>query len=539
MTVDREVTTKAIEKLQEENRKVKSDITKYKNELEQARRQIGDMEKAEREKIRSLYLESKGDTIFQPDLIVDPVYGSINIDKRLARVLKHPLVQRLDSIRQLPFATIANPNASHTRLAHSMGVARLAEYAVQQILDRNDIYLENSDKTKAFNLDTNQRADLIFFAKLCGLLHDVGHAAFGHALDRLVYQKAKESHVGGQRADKYFSAQLVRNNLAGVLNDQSVGVDAEAVVGIFCPGIEPSPAPKESPLAPYFSLVKNIIDSEMDVDRMDYLARDSLMSGLTFAPSNWNTIIQGMRPVIGAGESHISMAFDDKIKDHLEQAVYGRLAMYNTCYEAEEKISCETMLLNCVDLFLDGKPPDDLLDLMRFGDDDLLSHIMRFSSPNAPAFHLARLLKLRRGFTEVFSIAMDRKVRGGKCEEIDLYKRGIQDGSIKDPFKRPDEWRESIIDKILKPEEKWNVLVYTTPKDRFDQSKEASVYLLHVNGPASLSTLSDSPWVMGMIENYALSMAKVRVFANQELDLDVHSKLSSSCKKYFRIEPGV
>ena len=106
-----------------------------------------------------------------PALIRDPIWGSIRLDATATRITDAPAFQRLRYIRQLGLAHLVYPGATHTRFAHALGVYHLVGTALRSLRKRESL----PDHVW-------RGAELVPYA---GLLHDIGHYPFSHALDDL------------------------------------------------------------------------------------------------------------------------------------------------------------------------------------------------------------------------------------------------------------------------------------------------------------------------------------------------------------------
>ncbi len=120
------------------------------------------------------------------DFQYDPIYGVISIDEKLLRILRQPIVQRLSHIHQLSFSYLTFPTATHSRLAHSLGVCKISELALSGILARNDLYSAQWPNPREIDVSLDDREKLLFKCRLAGMLHDLGHGPFGHGLDKYV-----------------------------------------------------------------------------------------------------------------------------------------------------------------------------------------------------------------------------------------------------------------------------------------------------------------------------------------------------------------
>jgi len=525
---------KAVDELRDDLRKSKERIEDLQKELEDCREGLLRNEATDLSIIAEPYFERTIPNPSGPNLIIDPVYGSIRIEPKLSRLIKHGTLVRLDYLRQLPFVAVENANATHTRQAHSLGVARFCEMAIQEMLNRDKIFVKNSDKIENFDLEHSDKEEFVFLAKVCGLLHDIGHAPFGHSLDRLVPIKIKEAQKGGQHPDKYFSALYVKEYLSDAL--QEIGIDPDTVISILCPAFGANP--EEKPYTKYLSILKIVVDSDLDVDRMDFLIRDSMSSGLPFAFVNATALIDGMRPVTTEEEGRkiYTLAYDEGVASHVEHATYGRHAMYDHCYETDTRIACETMLIYCVRDFL-HQSSLEMKDLIKYADDELLNHIIKYARRDTTAFNVAVELKMRRVYDTVFSQATDPKLRGGICEVVDDYIKARIEERYDDPIAPIEDWRNKITDGVLSREgEEWKTLVYLTPPDRFEQSGIVNVYILLGKSGNKVARISDhKPRIGQIVRDYTKSMPRLRVFVSPSLDENKVGLIRNNCERFFRI----
>lgn len=180
-------------------------------------------------------------------VIRDPIHDYIELDELTLALVDTPEVQRLRRIRQLGFSALVYPGANHTRFEHSLGVYHLAQHLVRQV-------------------DERQREEL----KAAALLHDIGHGPFSHALEELLerYTRKRHDDVG----------ELMRKGeISDALKEYSLSASSIArhIKGETSPG--------------------QIISSEIDVDRMDYLVRDAYYTGVAFGLVDHVRLIHELR----------------------------------------------------------------------------------------------------------------------------------------------------------------------------------------------------------------------------------------------------
>ncbi len=161
--------------------------------------------------------------------IQDAVHGIIKLEDWMLRIIDTPQFQRLRRIKQLGFANLVYPGANHTRFEHSLGVMHIAKILASR--------LDFSEEVVA-----------------AALLHDIGHAPFSHSSERLLEKYAGFKHENIKR--------VIKGELRDVVNDLGFSV---------------------SRLADIISGRKaSIVSGDIDVDRMDYLVRDSHYTGVAY-----------------------------------------------------------------------------------------------------------------------------------------------------------------------------------------------------------------------------------------------------------------
>ena len=180
-------------------------------------------------------------------VIRDPIHDYIELDELALALIDTPQVQRLRRIRQLGFSNMVYPGANHTRFEHSLGVYHLARQLGGQVEER-------------------RREELLAAA----LLHDIGHGPFSHATEALIERYTRKRHDDVEEL-------LRKGAIWDVLDDFSLSPSSVAahIKGGTYPG--------------------QIINSEIDVDRMDYLVRDAHYTGVAFGLIDHVRLIHELR----------------------------------------------------------------------------------------------------------------------------------------------------------------------------------------------------------------------------------------------------
>ncbi len=245
----------------------------------------------------------------------DPIHGAIGLTPSETAVLDHPFVQRLRNIKQMGFSEVAFPGAVHPRYLHSVGVMHLAGRAFDAAYAGVDL---PPDRRRAFRSAV----------RLAGLLHDVGHPPFSHCTEfampplRSLGIRAYRPEVLARRGDRrathedYTVAVVTESDLArtiesafpflarhvAALVSQDVAVDDDFFV---VDGLDHRQA------------LSQLISSELDVDRLDYLVRDAYFSGARYGMVDVNWLISNLEIHREAGRALLALdrraiyAFDD------------------------------------------------------------------------------------------------------------------------------------------------------------------------------------------------------------------------------------
>lgn len=196
----------------------------------------------------------------------DPVHRLIRIepaDQFILDLINTPEFQRLRRVRQLGVSSLTYHGAEHSRFVHSLGVFNFAQRIIETLRRR---YGPNHAVSKVLE----QRARV---AKAAALLHDIGHGPFSHMIERA---------SGSSFDHEKMTGKLITNKegeVHGILAD--VGIDPAEVAQII---------DKAHPS----QLIVDIVSSQLDADRMDYLLRDSLMTGVEYGVYDAEWLLNAM-----------------------------------------------------------------------------------------------------------------------------------------------------------------------------------------------------------------------------------------------------
>ena len=233
-------------------------------------------------------------------IINDPVYGFITIDHPLLlAIIEHPFYQRLRRIKQMALAYLVYPGAVHTRLHHSLGAYHLMCEALTE-LQRKGIAITPEEELGA---------------KIAILLHDIGHGPFSHALERVLIENCHHEEIS------LLMMQQLNIQFEGAL---------ETAISIFTNNY-----PKR--------FLHQLVSGQLDVDRMDYLTRDSFFSGVSEGVIGYDRIIKML--TVYEGE----LMVEEKAIYSIEKFLVARRLMFWQVYLHKTVLSSEMMLVKALE----------------------------------------------------------------------------------------------------------------------------------------------------------------------------------------------
>ncbi len=270
-------------------------------------------------------------------IIVDSIHGDIHLNEIERRVIDTASFQRLRHLKQLGMAQVTYPNATHTRFAHSIGVL--------------GIMAKITDIAKhALQLDDEKVEDI----RLAGLLHDIGHYPYSHLMERVDKVQLTEEIIAGGATVRSSHAPYPDHEQVGewiVTSQQDLiqalgGADRAArVASLFTRNASADPQ------------LSKLIHSSLDMDRLDYLIRDSRAAGVPHGEIDLNYLINNFRlspsGVLGVREKAITAV------DHFLTArlyMHGSVYYHKTTFGFEE--ACRQLLRRLRDAKLFDIPTD-------------------------------------------------------------------------------------------------------------------------------------------------------------------------------------
>ncbi|MBN2613782.1 MAG: HD domain-containing protein [Bacteroidales bacterium] len=234
--------------------------------------------------------------VYKAKIINDPVYGFIKIPSKMVyELIEHPVFQRLRRIKQLGLTYYVYPGATHSRFQHAIGAAHLMEQAIQNI------------RLKGIEI-TDDEAEAVLIAIL---LHDIGHGPFSHALEESIIHNYTHEDL---------SALLMHR-----LNDEYNG-KLSLALDIFNNRYRKK-------------FLHQLVSSQLDMDRLDYLRRDSFFTGVTEGVIGSDRIIK----MLTVENDHLVV--EAKGIYSIEKFLIARRLMYWQVYFHKTVIAAEFLLV--------------------------------------------------------------------------------------------------------------------------------------------------------------------------------------------------
>jgi hypothetical protein len=255
----------------------------------------------------------------------DPIHGSIAFDKERERLIIDLVntreVQRLRRIRQLGALFLTFHGAEHTRFTHSVGVAFMAKRIFDALQAAGQIPLRGraADRTRLVSI-------------AAALLHDLGHGPFSHLFEK----------VFNRRRHEEWTRLIVRSGRSEAGRTLRRAGLADEVLAVYDRTYRPA-------------FVSDIVSSQLDADRLDYLLRDSFMTGVAYGRYDLEWILTNLRLARKGSAGDLRLCINGAKGYHAaEQFVIGRYLMYQQVYYHKTSRAAEQMIRTAMQRLVDA-----------------------------------------------------------------------------------------------------------------------------------------------------------------------------------------
>ena len=249
-------------------------------------------------------------------IIRDPLWNNIRVDPLALRLIDTRVFQRLRYVRQLGWAYLVYPGATHARFEHALGAYHLAGLTLRLLDERGDLR----------GVDPIEGA----IVRAAALLHDVGHYPFSHALEE----------IGAPHHEQVARPLITTGQVADVL--RTLAPDAPERVFALIRGKSNSP-------------LQGLVSGSLDLDKIEYLKRDALMCGVPYGEIDVDRLMNALTVVndsTGRG-AHIGVL--EKGLSALESLLFAKYQMYRNVYWHHAVRSATAMYKRLVDDALAGE----------------------------------------------------------------------------------------------------------------------------------------------------------------------------------------
>jgi HD superfamily phosphohydrolase len=327
------------------------------------------------------------------------VHGTIDVTALEDAVISHEFLQRLRRVRQLAFLHYVFPGATHSRFEHSLGVMQLAGIAWDKLKVNQRRIAESTQGQPDFAafekpnkggichgllaptfaimnhvFDSDYNLQVL---RLSGLLHDIGHPPFSHSGERFLpsWTSVRDANKDAapyirewleDRCDKLASKghdpskEHVRHEVFSILmierileqtyrshKNLKMEIDPRDIIAAIAPEIQPA---SHSPLLAHgvYKMLNELISGELDIDRMDYLLRDSRECGVVYGIFDAGRILDGLCMYQDSIDKSLHVAISASSLAAFEDYLRARQSMYLQVYFHKTSSSAEAMLQGLV-----------------------------------------------------------------------------------------------------------------------------------------------------------------------------------------------
>ena len=297
----------------------------------------------------------------------DPIHGYIGVFEWEKEIIDRHVFQRLRAIRQLGLSSYIYHGAEHSRFGHSLGVMHLAGRFAERILRRpglRELLKERQEWTEnEFETKVDQ---VVIEARLAGLLHDISHAPFSHTGEATLFK--------GKKRHEHYSVEIVKSSQLGIGDiidglENEWGVTKDRVAQVM-----------EDEGMYEVGFVRELIDSVWDVDKMDYLLRDSLYCGVQYGLYDLDRIIDTITLYDEHPDGVLRLGIEYGGIHAIEGFILARYFMFTQVYYHAVRRAYDLILTDFISVLLKDTLklehyPEDLAGYLQWNDWRVLSEL--------------------------------------------------------------------------------------------------------------------------------------------------------------------
>ena len=261
----------------------------------------------------------------RPHEMRDPIHGFIKLSDQETDLIDTQVFQRLRRIRQLAMTFLVYPGAQHTRFDHSIGVMHIAGRICQRLRELNPTKVNNKDVDRV---------------RLAALLHDVGHGPFSHVSEHLLDANAPDKDQVREKIHEKITVDIIRTD--SEINEILSSDERDFVISMI--------EEQET-----WNWQRDIVSSELDADKMDYLLRDSYFAGVKYGLYDLEKLIEAC---FISENSVTPLAIKSTAIYALEQLLLARYHMTQQVYWHRVSLISNEMIIRGITLAIDANNPE-------------------------------------------------------------------------------------------------------------------------------------------------------------------------------------
>ncbi|MBJ6361628.1 HD domain-containing protein [Paenibacillus sp. GCM10012307] len=408
-----------------------------------------------------------------PD-IRDPIHGFISLTKDEQRIVDTPEFQRLRRIRQLATTYLLYPSAEHTRFPHSLGVMQVSSLVFDKVFEkRKDVLGWSEDERKKYRQ----------MLRLASLLHDIAHAPFSHVSDDLFDENVK-GHEG-------MAGKIITNSNVTPIVDKigaEYGFNSSSIAALITGNAFHSDE----------RLIADIFASELDSDKMDYLLRDSLYTGVKYGNFDLDRVLNVLSLCYREGEWKLGVEYDGV--EAVEGLILARYFMFTQVYLHRTRRIYDNIMIQLLKEILvrdssTGRLPLEVQDFIKWDDYSVIEKAKEIKSPWADRF--LNRVHLKCIWESEPAVTREERVIQRECE--------LQ---IKDELELKYKPYQVIIDRYQK-----------TPMKFALSDGSPTISVISKNDPTAIYSLKDRAPVVAKLEE---PIYICRIYTDSDVAKDVH-----------------
>lgn len=356
----------------------------------------------------------------------DVIHGPIELYPWEIAVIDSPAFQRLRNIKQLGFSEFAYPCAVHNRYIHSIGACHLAGTAFQGIFKKH--FFSGQDVFHNY----------FYLARISALLHDIGHGPFSHAIEHAMPPVAElnlPAEVAGKDLKRQASHEdytlkiILDSSLTPILEKSfaKFGITPWHIACVMNLSLKEKDNFFQDRGVSFRKVLHQIISSEMDADRMDYLQRDSYYTGVSYGKFDSNWLLTNLSVHIDRKVAHLALS--DRAIYTFEDFLLSRYHMFLMVYLHHKSVCYEKMM----EKYLRSpactfQVPADVEAYLRCDDSVLYEHLRK----DAPKSDWARRVLERRHYKVALEWHMATQTAGdpAKSKKAQEFKTRLNNKGI-------------------------------------------------------------------------------------------------------------